>query len=85
MPRRLHKTHHLTLCYNADSAYISKKATKYCLDNKILVITLSRVSLDFSILESIAHPIKRRFYAKRCAIKKAIIARFLYLFEEEMD
>ena len=75
----------LTLYHDADSAYTSKKTTKYCLDNKIPVITLPKVSLNFSILESIAHLIKRRFHAKQCATEKATIARFLYLFKEEMD
>jgi hypothetical protein len=75
----------LTLCYDADSAYTSKATLKFVEENNIPLITLPRVSLDFLILELIAHPIKRKFYTKRCTTEKAVIARFQQLFKEEID
>jgi len=77
--------HNLNLYHDADSIYISRAIKKYYSDNQIPLITLPGVSPDFSILESMAHPIKRKFYAKRYATEKAVIARFQHLFEEEMD
>jgi hypothetical protein len=75
----------LTLCQDADSAHTSKATLKWARDNHISLITLPGVSPDFSILESMAHPLKRKFHAKRCTTEKAVIARFKQLFEEEMD
>jgi hypothetical protein len=75
----------LTLCHDADSVHTSKATEKYCKDNQIHLITLPGVSPDFSILESMAYPIKRKFHAKRCTTEKAAIARFQHLFKEEMD
>ena len=75
----------LTLCHNADSAHTSKATIKWAKDNRIYLITLPGVSPDFSILEAIAHPIKRKFHAQRCTTERAAIARFQQLFEEEMD
>ncbi|XTI82909.1 hypothetical protein V2W45_1226812, partial [Cenococcum geophilum] len=75
----------LTLYYNADLAYISKAIIKWAKDNGVSLITLPGVSPDFSILKLMAHPIKRKFYAKRCTIEKAALARFRQLSEEEMD
>jgi hypothetical protein len=75
----------LTLCHDVDSAHTSKATEKYCTDNQISLITLPGVSPDFSILESMAHPIKRKFHAQRCTTEKAAIARFQHLFDKEMD
>jgi hypothetical protein len=75
----------LTLCHNADSAHTSKATVKWAKDNGVSLITLPGVSPDFSILESMAHPIKRKFHAKRSTTEKAALARFRQLFEEEMD
>ena len=75
----------LTLCQDADSAHTSKATLKWAKDNHISLITLPGVSPDFSILESMAHLVKRKFHAKRYMTEKAAIARFQRLFEEEMD
>jgi hypothetical protein len=75
----------LTLCHDANSAHTSKATKRYCADIWISLITLPGVSPDFSILESMANPIKRKFHAERYATEKAAIARFLRLFDEEMD
>ena len=75
----------LTLCHNTDSAHTSKVTIKWAKDNGVSLIILPGVSPDFSILESIAHPIKRKFYTKRCTTEKVALARFRQLFKEEMD
>ena len=75
----------LTLCHDADSAHTSKATINWAKDNRIPLITLPGVSPDFSILEAIAHPIKRKFHAQRCTTERAAIARFQQLFEEEID
>ena len=55
----------LTLCHDADSAHTSKATIKWAKDNGIHLITLPGVSPDFSILEAMAHPIKRKFHAQK--------------------
>jgi hypothetical protein len=42
-------------------------------------------SPDFSIIESMAMPLKRAFYAVRSTINKKALDRFNYIFIEEMD
>lgn len=49
------------------------------------LLTLPGVSPDFSIIETMAHLIKKDFYARRCTSEKTALARFTRLFEEEMD
>jgi hypothetical protein len=49
------------------------------------LLILPGVSLDFSILELIAYPLKRQFHAQRYIIEKASLARFTRIFEEEMN
>jgi hypothetical protein len=75
----------LTLCQDADSAHTSKATLAWAEKHDLPLITLPGVSPDFSILESMAHPLKRKFHAKRCATEKAGLARFIRIFEEEMD
>ena len=53
--------------------------------NGLPFITLPGVSPDFSILESLAHPVKRAFHAVRSASDKAALARFNQVFMEELD
>jgi hypothetical protein len=75
----------LTLCQDADSAHDSKETKAWAKKNSLRLITLPGVSPDFSILESMAHPLKRMFHSKRCTSEKAGLARFTRIFEEEMD
>ena len=72
----------LTLCHDADSAHTSKATINWAKDNRIPLITLPGVSPDFSILEAMAYPIKRKFHAQRCTIEKAALARFEQVFNE---
>jgi hypothetical protein len=46
------------------------------------LLTLPGVSPDLSILETMAHPLKKAFHAKRCITEKASLARFKQIFEE---
>jgi hypothetical protein len=48
-------------------------------------MTLPGKSPDFSIMESLAHTIKRKFHAKRTASDKTALAYFTKIWEEEMD
>lgn len=75
----------LTLCQDADSAHDSKGTIAWAKNNNLPLLTLPGVSPDFSILESMAHPLKRQFHAQRCTTEKASLARFTRIFEEEMN
>jgi len=75
----------LTLCQDADSAHTSRSTLKWAKENNLRLLTLPGVSPDFSILESMAHPLKKAFHAKRCTTEKAGLARFKQIFEEEID
>jgi hypothetical protein len=75
----------LTLCQDADSAHTAKGTEAWAKKNGLSLITLPGVLPDFSILESMAHPLKRTFHSRRCAFEKAGLARFIRIFEEEMD
>jgi len=72
----------LTLCQDADSAHKSKATLKYARENDIKLLTLPGVSPDFSIVETMARPLKRRFHARRCTTEEAALARFTQIFEE---
>jgi hypothetical protein len=75
----------LSLCQDADSAHTNKLATDQMKANNLPFIILPSVSPDFSILESLAHPVKRTFYAIQSALNKAALARFNQVFIEELD
>jgi hypothetical protein len=75
----------LTLCQDADSAYDSKATLAWAKKHAFPLLTLPGVSPDFSILESMAHPLKKAFHSKRCASERAGLTRFTKIFEEEMD
>jgi hypothetical protein len=70
----------LTLIYDADSAYTYKATTAWVQNHGLSVITLPGVSPDLSILESIANPIRRKFYAQRCTIDQGVLKRFTEVF-----
>ena len=66
----------LTLCQDTDSAYTSKTTIKWAKDNRIELITLPGISPDLLILETIAHPIKKKFHTKRYTTQMASLQRF---------
>lgn len=75
----------LTLCQDADSAHNSRVTIAWAKKHNLSLLTLPGVSPDFSILESMAHPLKRAFHSKRCTTDKAALARFTQIFEKEME
>jgi hypothetical protein len=75
----------LTLCQDPDSAHDSKETTAWAKKNSLDLITLPGLSPDFSILESMAHPLKQIFHSKRCASEQASVARFTTIFKKELD
>jgi transposase len=75
----------LTLCQDADSAHTSKATLTWAKKNNISLLTLPGVSPDLSILETLAHPLKRKFYSKRCTTNGAALSRFTKIFKEELD
>ena len=58
---------------------------KWARDNNFKILTLPGVSLDLSILETIAAPIKKEFHSKRCTIEKAAAKRFEHIFKNELE
>jgi hypothetical protein len=72
----------LTLCQDADLAYTSKATLKYANKNRIKLLTLPSVSLDFSITETMAQLLKRAFHKRRYTSKKATLARFRQVFNK---
>jgi hypothetical protein len=75
----------LTLCQDADSAYKSKGAIAWAEKNRLPLITLPGVSPDLSIMESMARPLKKDFYARRSPNQEAGLARIIQLFKKEID
>jgi hypothetical protein len=75
----------LTLCHDADSAHTSKGTQDWCKQNGLLVITLPGVSPDFSIFETLAHPVKQKFHKRRVTSEKDAFARFERIWHEETD
>jgi hypothetical protein len=74
-----------SLCQDADSAYKSKETLAWAKERDLSLLTLPGVSPDFSILELLAHSLKRAFYSVRCTTNKATLARFNQIFMDEMD
>jgi hypothetical protein len=75
----------LTLCQDADSAHTSKATEAFCRKNHIDFITLPGVSPDFSIFETLAQGLKKKFHARRCTTVSAAKARFERIWIEELD
>jgi DDE superfamily endonuclease len=75
----------LTLCQDADSAHTSEVTKAWAEEHNLPILTLPGVSPDFSILESMAHPLKRLFHSKRSASEKGALSHFTQIFEKEMD
>lgn len=53
--------------------------------NNLPILTLPGKSPDFSVMESMAMPLKRAFYAVRSTTNKKALDRFNRIFIEEMD
>ncbi|PQE21504.1 hypothetical protein CJF30_00008359 [Rutstroemia sp. NJR-2017a BBW] len=74
----------ITLCQDVDSAYKSNTVKDWAKENRFSLITLPGLSPDFSILESMAHPIKKKFHAQK-ATESTALERFIKVFEEELN
>lgn len=74
----------IVLCQDTDSAHKSEAIIKWAKDNGLELITLPGCSPDFSIIESLAHTIKRKFHSIRCETEEAM-AQFKKIWEEEVD
>ena len=66
----------MTLCQDKDSAHNSKAVTAWAKEQGINLLILPGKSPDFSIMESMAHSIKRSFYSRRTASESAALAQF---------
>ena len=53
--------------------------------NNLSILTLPGKSPDFSIMESMAMPLKRAFHAIHSTTHKKALDRFNHIFIEEMD
>jgi hypothetical protein len=79
------KSKGLILCHDKDSAHDSKGTQTWIKEHDLPIITLPGVSPDFSIFESMACTLKRKFHHKRTTTQKAALARFTQIFMEELD
>jgi hypothetical protein len=75
----------LTLYQDKDSAHNSRATRSWAKKHGLSIITGPGNSPDFSIIESQAQGLKRKFHSRRCTTEKAALARFTRIFEEELD
>lgn len=66
----------LTLCQDGDSGHKAIATQKWAAQRGFPLLTLPAYSPDFSIMESLAAPVKRKFHAERCS-KKMAMERFM--------
>jgi hypothetical protein len=64
----------LTLIQDTDSAHKSQVTIAWAAKYYLPLITLPGVSLDLSIMESIARPLKRKFYSRRSISEPGALA-----------
>lgn len=75
----------ITLWQDKDLAHDSKKVIAYCKKRGLATITSPGNSPDLSIMETMAHPIKKAFHSCRCTIENTALARFRKVFGEDTD
>lgn len=75
----------ITLWQDKDSAHDSKVVIDYAKARGISIITSPGNSPDLSIMETMAHPVKKAFHSRRCASEKTALARFRKVFGEDTD
>lgn len=66
----------LTPVQDGDSGHKAIAARKRAEKNNFSLLALPSNSSDFLIMETLAAPVKREFYAERSTTKKAAMARF---------
>ena len=75
----------LTLYQDKDSAHNSKATLMWAKKQGLSILTGPGKSPDFSIAESQAQGLKRKFHSRRVPTEKAALARFSRIFTEELD
>ncbi|CZR68709.1 uncharacterized protein PAC_18608 [Phialocephala subalpina] len=75
----------ITLWQDKDSAHDSKATTDWAKKHGIKLLTSPGNSPDLSIIESMAHPIKKKFHSRRCASQSVALERFREVFREYTD
>ena len=75
----------LILCQDADSAHTSKATTRWTEQHGMKLLALPGVSPDMSILELLAHPVKKLFHEQYCSFQQAAYVRFIELWDEKVD
>tara|TARA_R110002060_G_scaffold1899_4_gene3473 strand:- start:26 stop:394 length:369 start_codon:yes stop_codon:yes gene_type:complete len=75
----------ITLCQDKDSAHDSKAINRWAKEEGIDLLTLPGKSPDFSIIESLAQPVKNLFHAERTASQKAALNRFSRIWNRELS
>ncbi|KAH7418803.1 hypothetical protein BKA64DRAFT_564688, partial [Cadophora sp. MPI-SDFR-AT-0126] len=74
----------LILIHDSDSAHLSKETDNWVKANNLRVLTLPGVSPDFSVFESLAAPLKKRFHAIRSASYEGALKRFHKVFMRDI-
>ncbi|PVH68381.1 hypothetical protein DL98DRAFT_522798 [Cadophora sp. DSE1049] len=74
----------LILVHDSDSAHLSEETTRWVKSNNLKVLTLPGVSPDFSVFESFAAPLKKRFHAVRSASYEGALKRFHKVFMRDI-
>ena len=85
LPQLLPDLQGITLYQDKDSAHDSKAVTAWAKQNGLKLLTAPGKSPDFSIFESLARTLKRKFHHRRTTTENAARMRFNKIFDEEMD
>lgn len=75
----------ITLWQDKDSAHDSKVVIDYVKARGLSIITSPGNSPNLSIIETMAHPVKKAFHSRRCASEKTALARFRKVFRKDTD
>ena len=70
----------LILVHDSDSAHVSEETTRWVEAKNLEVLALPGVSPDFSVFESLAAPLKKRFHTVRSATYEGALKRFHKVF-----
>jgi hypothetical protein len=87
LPQLLKKfnTERITLCQDADSVYRLRATIKWAKDYDLDLLTLPGSSPDLLIMESLAHPIKKKFHTIRVKSKEEALGHFTDIWDNQVD
>ncbi|OCK90009.1 uncharacterized protein K441DRAFT_666910, partial [Cenococcum geophilum 1.58] len=71
----------ITLCQDADLAHKLRESLAWAKEWDLKLLTLPSLLLDLSIIESLAHPIKKKFHLKRVEEEDIALERFIDVWE----